>query len=396
MLQTNIKHNITLVFHNLDTVPDEVWREKKTVFLIGPSPRNADIKSYREGFESALASLDPDGEWAIFNPEGDAFDPTRGPDYALWELEMLERCSVIVIGLNTQQDTMPGLTTRVEAGLMLGKGRSNLVVWRPKGSWRTRYIWDRAMSLGEQGPICLATEDSETEAMLRLAQEVKNMHQRNVSLLNVSAVRIPSSSRSANIPVRKIETSGCDPAYLHQAVMREQSEVKEGSPVIEIWVPVARVGLYISLLEQMKCVFTGMSPPQRSLFALSKPEVCPEHLVYLVPETVYTFYHAFYSLQKHHGYVIATRSRVQPSSDDLESENEDQYEYHGYCEFDPRRLVVVKDAITRSNEWYSSQEEHAFGSFRRWRYHMDIRFLNGETAVKDWASFQPHLRIPVT
>jgi len=114
--------NLTLV-HAGDPLP-----EGASVFLAGPTPRSADVPSWRPDAVRELA-----GQWrgpgrlSVLIPE-----PSAGrnwPDFedqAEWETIARAAASAILFWIPRDRRTLPGFTTNVEFGLDVTTGRAVL------------------------------------------------------------------------------------------------------------------------------------------------------------------------------------------------------------------------------------------------------------------------------
>lgn len=99
---------------------------KRTLFLAGPTPRSADVKSWRpEALEWLAANTRDTHETHVFVPE--AGDGKWRKDYTAqveWETRALARADAIVFWVPREITTMPAFTTNVEFGLHVGSGRT--------------------------------------------------------------------------------------------------------------------------------------------------------------------------------------------------------------------------------------------------------------------------------
>jgi len=108
-----------------------------SVFLAGPTPRDRALKSWRP---MAVEMLTFGGTFKkCFIPERK--DWKVGFDYidqVEWELEALEKCSVILFWVPRDIKTMPAFTTNVEFGMFVRDSRS--VYGRPPNAENCRYL----------------------------------------------------------------------------------------------------------------------------------------------------------------------------------------------------------------------------------------------------------------
>ncbi|MDJ0701854.1 MAG: nucleoside 2-deoxyribosyltransferase domain-containing protein [Leptolyngbyaceae cyanobacterium MO_188.B28] len=109
----------------------------KSLFLAGPTPRDAHVPSWRPQALALLESFGYDG--VVFIPE--AQDGQRSSDYdeqITWELDAMRRSDFILFWAPAERDTMPANTTRVEFGLQIHSGK--VILGIPQGAYKTRYM----------------------------------------------------------------------------------------------------------------------------------------------------------------------------------------------------------------------------------------------------------------
>jgi hypothetical protein len=108
-----------------------------SIFLAGPTPRSAEVVSWRQealriaerlGFSGTLL-LPERQDWA------QAFDYDHQVE---WEHTCLEAATVIMFWVPRDLVTLPGFTTNVEFGRYVGSGRC--VYGRPAGAAKNRYL----------------------------------------------------------------------------------------------------------------------------------------------------------------------------------------------------------------------------------------------------------------
>ena len=122
------------VYHSDGVLPNDF---SSSVFLAGPTPRDRDVPSWRP---RAVEMLEFGGVFKkCFVPERknwrDGFDYV---DQVEWELEALEKCSVIAFWVPRCMESMPALTTNVEFGMFF---RENKCVYgRPEDAEHCRYL----------------------------------------------------------------------------------------------------------------------------------------------------------------------------------------------------------------------------------------------------------------
>ncbi len=108
-----------------------------SIFLVGPSPRQTGVLSWRPEALKILQDLKFNG--IVLIPErSNKQVPIDYDDQIEWEFEGLEAVSIIAAWLPRQIPLMPGFTTNFEIGKYLDSGR--LLYGRPDGAEKTRYI----------------------------------------------------------------------------------------------------------------------------------------------------------------------------------------------------------------------------------------------------------------
>jgi hypothetical protein len=98
-----------------------------SVFLAGPTPRSADVPSWRPAAIAEIAAQWPDEALSVFIPE-----PLDGQRWAYydnqmaWETDARAMASAILFWIPRDLRTLPGFTTNVEFGLDVTTGRAVL------------------------------------------------------------------------------------------------------------------------------------------------------------------------------------------------------------------------------------------------------------------------------
>lgn len=115
--------------------PPVTWTH--SVFLAGPTPREAEVASWRPRALEILEDLGYDG--VVFVPEPETGD-WRGSydDQAEWEIRWLDRVDRIVFWVPRDLKTLPAMTTNVEFGRYVSSGRA--VLGHPDGAEKMRYL----------------------------------------------------------------------------------------------------------------------------------------------------------------------------------------------------------------------------------------------------------------
>jgi nucleoside 2-deoxyribosyltransferase-like protein len=93
-----------------------------SIFLAGPTPRSADVSSWRPEALAILQELQFAGTLLV--PERrNCSVRFNYLDQVEWEFAGLEGCSVVAFWVPRELSTLPGFTTNVEFGRYVGSGR---------------------------------------------------------------------------------------------------------------------------------------------------------------------------------------------------------------------------------------------------------------------------------
>jgi hypothetical protein len=111
-----------------------------SIFLAGPTPRRADVKSWRPEMIQALKDRGFTGD--IFAPENRVLGSPYDFDQQIpWEVNGLYNCDLVVFWIPRDLKDMPGFTTNIEYGEWMHSGK--IVVGFPEDAVNTRYIKKR-------------------------------------------------------------------------------------------------------------------------------------------------------------------------------------------------------------------------------------------------------------
>ena len=115
----------------------EVIKNKKSIFLAGPTPRGENAKSWRTDACKKLEELGFDG--VIYVPEYSTWKPKADyVDQAMWERIALTEATVILFWIPRSLPEMPAFTTNVEFGYWL---HTNKVIYgRPNSAEKIKYL----------------------------------------------------------------------------------------------------------------------------------------------------------------------------------------------------------------------------------------------------------------
>lgn len=144
-----------------------------SIFLAGPTLRGNRRGSWRERAIELLSSFEglvviPENR----NPE-EPFDQRDWTEQVDWELKWLHRATVVLFWVPRDMVTLPGLTTNVEFGLMLGETDGffdpKVVLGYPIGAPHTAYLGHLARRY--KVPICHTLEYT-IQTAVKLARDM--------------------------------------------------------------------------------------------------------------------------------------------------------------------------------------------------------------------------------
>lgn len=137
----------------------------KSIFLAGPTPRSADVSSWRpEALTLLRDKLRFEG--VVFVPESPDGRPHNEYDHQLsWEWEALNQATIVVFWIPRDLATMPAFTTNVEFGFLVTSGK--VVVGAPPDAQKMAYV--RAMADRYNVPMFESLEETLAAAVARIA-----------------------------------------------------------------------------------------------------------------------------------------------------------------------------------------------------------------------------------
>lgn len=140
--------------------------QRHSIFLAGPSPREEGQYNWRPEAIDALRYKGYRGTIFVPLPR----DGTWRPDYDAqvdWELEHLDRASVIAFWIPRDLRNLPGFTTNVEFGLFARSGK--IILGYPEQSPKMRYLHHVARKY--KVPICYTLGDTLDMALVVLREK---------------------------------------------------------------------------------------------------------------------------------------------------------------------------------------------------------------------------------
>ena len=115
----------------------EVIKNKKSIFLAGPTPRGENVESWRTKACQIIKQYGFDG--IVYVPEYSSWKPkTDYVDQAQWERDALANSSVIAFWIPRFLPDMPAFTTNVEFGYWLHTGK--VLYGRPDEAKKIKYL----------------------------------------------------------------------------------------------------------------------------------------------------------------------------------------------------------------------------------------------------------------
>ncbi|MEB3826162.1 nucleoside 2-deoxyribosyltransferase domain-containing protein [Phormidium sp. CCY1219] len=110
-----------------------------SLFLAGPTPRRAEVISWRKEALQILSDLQFRGQAIVPEWSTGAFYPDEIEQFE-WDEQGLERASAIVFWVPRAIATLPGLTTNVEFGRYVSLAPQRVFYGRPDEAVSVRYL----------------------------------------------------------------------------------------------------------------------------------------------------------------------------------------------------------------------------------------------------------------
>ena len=158
----------------------KVIKGEDSIFLAGPTPRDADVQTWRSEAIKILEELGFDG--VVYVPELE--HDNRTFDYnnqVWWEREALHNANVIVFWVPRNMKTMPALTTNTEYGYWILKNVDKVVYGRPDDSERNKNLdWWFEVEAGEKPLNDLTTVLKKAIEMSKIKQHDLDTYELNI------------------------------------------------------------------------------------------------------------------------------------------------------------------------------------------------------------------------
>lgn len=111
----------------------------RSIFLAGPTPRNARVASWRPLAITLLRGSSFEGTVFVPECEGGGWHGVY-EEQVHWEWRALSRAACVLFWVPRRLDTMPAFTTNVEFGLLAGLCPDRVVFGAPEDAPKTRYL----------------------------------------------------------------------------------------------------------------------------------------------------------------------------------------------------------------------------------------------------------------
>lgn len=153
---------------------------KKSIFLVGPTPRDKSVPSWRPQMIKHLEECGYDG--VVFVPESrEGKWSWEYDDQVEWEKKHLEMADMILAWVPRDLATMPAFTTNVEFGKYVASGK--LIYGRPDDCPKNRYL-DWLYADHGHGEPCNDMREIAAKTVIRLGHgAARTAGERNVPLM---------------------------------------------------------------------------------------------------------------------------------------------------------------------------------------------------------------------
>jgi len=130
---------MNIIYAHEDFVDENNFYGNKKIFLVGPTPRSAEVKSWRPAFIDILSKFEASKNYYVFVPEDrNGKCEMDYIDQVEWEHRFLHHANIIVAWVPRELKTMPAFTTNIEFGYFIHTGK--ILYGRPEGAPKTKYL----------------------------------------------------------------------------------------------------------------------------------------------------------------------------------------------------------------------------------------------------------------
>lgn len=156
------------MFLNFSDMPISINKNKPSIFLAGPTLRNASFDdSWRKTACEILKELGFDG--IIYIPEfKEGENPFDFMNQVEWERDGLMNADIILFHIPRKLPELSGFTTNVEFGMYLAKRPNNIILCSPEDAEKNRYLEWLYLKEIPNGIIYRGLKDALSEVTFRL------------------------------------------------------------------------------------------------------------------------------------------------------------------------------------------------------------------------------------
>jgi hypothetical protein len=131
---------------------EPVSHSDKSIFLAGPTPRDANVLSWRPQAIELLKSFGYEGDVYIPEPRDGIFS-SEYEDQVSWEHSAIFVSKTILFWIPRDvENGMPAFTTNVEFGWLVGSSDNRVIYGRPESAEKCRYLDWMYRNFLDRGP----------------------------------------------------------------------------------------------------------------------------------------------------------------------------------------------------------------------------------------------------